>query len=162
MKKLFLSLIALLCLLPAMAASKKSKRNKLSRNAITSVKVLHTPCFGRCATFAVQVDKKGMATFEGYKFLPDTGYFVKRVGKTTTNEIIGLCQKYRIDTCSADYENRIPDLPGLVFTVKYKNRTQKISNANFGPDFLKEISARLDDIGKPDSSWTRKTPPAKP
>jgi hypothetical protein len=64
--------------------------------------------------------------------------------------------KYRIDTCREMYENRIPDLPGLNFIIKYKKGKQKIYSAGFGPEFLAEIAAAMDEAGiKKDKTWKK-------
>ena len=54
------------------------------------------------------------------------------------------------------YENRIPDLPGLNFTITFRKGRKHIYSAGFGPEFLSEIAAIMDETGiKKDNTWKK-------
>lgn len=146
--------ILMVCLAPSVMAMQKKKKKTLD---IQSVAIHHTVCFGQCPDYSIEITKEGVATYTAIRFNKDTGIFRKNIGKEKAAAIIGMCRKYRIDTCSEMYENRIPDLSGLIFTITYeKNRKQHIHSANFGPLFLREIAAEIDEAGKrEDNSWEK-------
>ena len=140
------------------ATKKKAKKTAAATNEIVSVKVHRTACFGRCPEYKIEINTSGVATYTAVRFNTDSGIYRKTIGSKKTMAVINEFQKYRVDTCSDMYENRIPDVPGIVFTIKYKNKTklQVIQNAHFGPQFLKDLAQQMDQVGKKsDNSWKR-------
>jgi hypothetical protein len=156
MNKIILAFCLVVMGLPACATAKKKKQ---SANEVVSVTMHRTICFGRCPDYTIEMNKDGNTIYTAKRFNSDTGIFKKNIGSKKVAEIFSQFATYRVDTCAEMYDNRIPDLPGLNFTIKYKNRTQKIFNANFGPYFLKEIAAAIDAAGKKadaaDKTWKK-------
>ncbi len=77
-------------------------------------------------------------------------------------EMINQFYTYRVDTCKDVYDNRIQDVPGIVFTIQYKDTIKTIRNANFGPRFLPLLAKDMDAIGKKaDDTWVKAEDPAK-
>ena len=71
-------------------------------------------------------------------------------------EVINQFKTYRIDTCKDEYDNRIPDIPGIIYTIKYKGSIKTIYNAHFGPQFLKTLAEAMDAAGKKsDNTWKK-------
>lgn len=139
----------LLVVLPgAFAMKAKKKKKQKATSEIISVSIHHTVCFGMCPDYIVDINKDGTATYTAKRFTPDTGIFKKNIGKAKAKEIIGMAVKYRIDTCSEMYDNRIPDLPGLNVTVNFAKKKKTIYSAHFGPEFLTEIANAMDEVGR--------------
>lgn len=164
MKKITLIILALVIGFTSCTQAKtvkKKKKVKQSATEIISVKMHRTACFGSCPDYTIEINKDGNVVFTGFRFTDDTGVFKKNIGVAKSKEIIAQFVAYRADTCQELYENRIPDLPGLNFEIKYPAKTKKIFCANFGPGFLKELADAMDAAGKKDDSkgW-KKTGPA--
>ncbi len=152
MKKSLLLFLFLSALLPTAFA----KHKKTQKKEILSVSMHRTACFGHCPDYLVVVNKNGMVTYTGYMFAKDSGTFKKNVGVKETKKIIDMCATYRLDTCQDVYKNIISDLPGIYYIVQYNNNAvKKITNAHFGPGFLKEIAHSIDGIAQVDSTWVR-------
>lgn len=159
MRKFFLAFAALLILSPVFAASKRHKKKKTATIAspILAVNMHRTACFGRCPEYMIELSAAGMATYTGIRFVEDSGVYTKNIGAAKSMEIINELIKYRVDTCRRFYESRIEDLPGIYYIITYKDSVKKISNANWGPGYFKEIARKMDDIAKkPDATWKRK------
>ena len=167
MKKTLLLALTILLALPGFA--KKGKHSKrmpiVSKKGIQSVTMHRTACFGRCPDYMVTINTDGMATYTGIRFTKDTGIFTKNIGKKAAMEIINGLADNKVDTCRNLYENRIPDLPGIRYTIVYKDSTKNISNANWGPTFLKLTADAIDHAGKKgddnNSGWKRAEPGKK-
>lgn len=156
MKKTTLVILMLLVGFAGFAMQKKKKKKTKNSNEIVSVTIHRTTCFGRCPDYIIQLDKDGTAIYTGIRFTEDTGIFKKNVGKTKVQDIFSDLTTNRVDTCKEVYENRIPDLPGLIISIKYANRTKMIHNAHFGPAFLQRIATSIDEAGKKtDKSWKK-------
>jgi hypothetical protein len=152
MNKLFFIIVSVLVQLPVFVQASR----KLSRKpTISAVAVHHTVCFGRCPEYKVTVRKDGMVSYLGMRFSADSGIYTKQIGKKAATEIIDMVAKKRVDTCRGIYDNPIPDLPGLNFSVSRGKNVQRISNANYGPEFLKDAIQAIDALGTPDGSWKR-------
>lgn len=161
MKKILLVALAILLVAPAFAKHKKTKKTRNPKSGIVSVTMRRTACFGRCPDYTIEINKNGMVTYTGLRFTPDTGIFQKKVTADQAMSVINQLTLNKVDTCRNLYENRIPDLPGIIYMVKYQDSTKRISNANWGPVFLKTIADDMDKIGKKtaenDAEWKKVT-----
>jgi len=156
MKKSILVILLLIAGFSIFAKNSKHKKKAAQDNGITSVEIYRTVCFGRCPEYKIEINKDGMATYTGMRFSQDTGIFKKSIGKAKANEIIDMFIENKADTCREMYDNRIPDLPGLIVTINYPNRKKVIHSANFGPPFLSRIAEAMDAVGKKtDNSWKK-------
>ena len=157
MKKTALIILALLVGFSVYAKHhKRKKKQQATTSSMISVTMRRTPCYGRCPNYEIQLDNDGTAIYTAIRFNPDTGTFTKNIGAAKVKEIIDQFNSYRVDTCQDLYRNRIADLPGINFTIKYKDSTKNIRNAQFGPGFLKTLATAVDDAAKKtDDSWTK-------
>ncbi len=152
--------IALVILLFATALAsfaRQAKKKKLCKKDIVSVSIHRTVCFGQCPEYEVAINRDGTVTYTAKRFTPDTGIFEKKISKEEAGQIMDMIVQYRVDTCTEMYENRIPDLPGLNYTITYrrKKRVQKIFNSSFGPHYLLQIAEAMEAIGKkPENAGT--------
>ncbi len=154
MKKILLAVIAMSLLAPAFALSKKKKKNV--KSPITSVTLHRTACYGKCPEYTITLHKDGTVTYTGIRNVPDSGTYKKNIGSAKTMAIINELIGYKVDTCSKMYNNRIPDLPGIMYTINYKDSVKKIYSAEWGPTYLKKVAAEIDGVGKKtDNSWKK-------
>ena len=156
MKKLLFALAAVALITPAFAKTVKSKTKAKPKSAIKAVNIHRTACFGKCPDYIIEIKPDGTTTYSGIRFVKETGKFTKNIGTAKAMEVINMLMEYKIDTCSNTYENRIPDLPGLIYTIQYQDSTKTIRNASFGPLFLKEIAEKMDKTGmKTGKGWKK-------
>jgi len=158
MKKIVLIFLAVILCTAAFAKKQKHKRKQKNSNEIISVALRHTGCYGRCRDYTVEINTSGLVTYTATRFNIDSGIFTKNIGAAKTTEIINQFNAYRVDTCKDIYESRIPDLPGMIYTIRYENKTKRISDAKYGPPFLQLLARSLDDLvnDKVDDSWKKK------
>ena len=147
MKNLLIAIIAITLLQPVAAKTVKKKKS-LPKSAVRSVTMRRTACFGKCPDYTIEIKPAGNITYTGIRFVKDSGTYTKNIGTENAMKIINMFIANRIDTCKNTYENRIPDAPGLMFTIKFADSTKTIYNANWGPQFLKDISEAIDKAGK--------------
>ena len=146
MKKIVIVLLLLASCFSSFAKASINKKKKKAKKEITSVLVYHTACFGRCPEYKIEVNKSGIATYTGIRFVPDSGVYTKKIGTKLAKEILSPFTTYLIDTFPNRYESLIQDLPGVELTVYYPGSTKNISNAHFGPPLLGRLRAKLDSI----------------
>jgi hypothetical protein len=160
MKKIVLIILAIVVCFPAFAKKHKRKKKQKDTNEIISVALRHAGCFGRCRDYTIEINKNGLATYTATRFNQDSGVFTKNIGTAKAMEIINQFSAYRVDTCQDNYESRIPDLPGIVYTIKYENKTKRINDAKYGPPFLMQLSGQIDKVVQEpvDDSWKKVTP----
>ncbi len=154
MKNVLLVVLTMIIVSPSMA--KKVKKQK-SLDELVSINMHRGTCFGRCPDYAIEIHRSGTLIFTGYRFIDDTGVYLNFINKQVANKLLDEFVKYRIDTCRDLYENQIPDLPQIYYTLKYKKHTQKIYCANWGPKYLTTMAEKMDIIGKKTDSvgWKR-------
>ena len=158
MKKIALVIFALLITVSVFAKHHKRKKKQVKKAEITSVSLHRTACYGRCPDYTIDLNIDGTAIFTAIRFNPDTGIFTKNIGAQKAVEIINQFKTYRVDTCKNLYQNRRPDIPGLVLTIKYADSAKTIRNAHFGPYFLKQLATSIDEVAKKaegDNSWKK-------
>lgn len=158
MKKISLVILSLILTFTAISKQNKHKKKQPQTGGIISVSMRRTTCFGRCPDYNIEINKDGIVTYTAIRFTPDTGIFTHSIGKSRAKEILDQFTAYKVDTCKDLYENRIPDLPGIKYEIKYADKTKKISCANWGPYFLKELADSVDAAGrKTDNNGWKKT-----
>jgi hypothetical protein len=159
MKKILLLIACVLIGITSFSKHKNKKKQGL--NEIISVKMNRTGCYGKCPTYSIEINCDGSLIYIGQRFTTDTGQFKKTIGKNAALEIINQFVSWRVDTCLERYPNRIPDLPGIFYAIRYQDTTKFIYNANWGPGYLKLLASKMDKLGmKTDSTgWEKLNSP---
>ncbi|MBS1772284.1 MAG: hypothetical protein JST82_05450 [Bacteroidetes bacterium] len=122
---------------------------------ITYVKMDRTACFGHCPTYTVEVYSNGLVRYTGVQFTDVSGTYEKNIGAAKAKQLLAQFSKYRVDTCKNLYESNIADLPGMHFEFKIDGKDKTISNANFGPKFLRELGMKVDAETNPLNGWKK-------
>ena len=137
--------------------SSKTTKTKVSKSApvISYMSMDRTACFGKCPSYKLEVYNTGLVRYTSIMFTEYEGVYEKNVGAIKTTALLSHFSKNSVDTCSETYQNSIPDVPGLIYSFKYGSTTKKIFNAHFGPDYLKDMAAKVDEIGKVDGTWKK-------
>jgi hypothetical protein len=146
MKKIIVVILLGISCIPVYSRQRKSKKSGRQANEIISVELYHTACFGRCPEYKIEVNKDGVATFTGVRFIPDSGVYAKKIGKAKAASIIGNFETYMVDTCKDRFESRAQDLLGIILTIKYAGKTKIIQNSNLGPHRLRELNLSIDNL----------------
>jgi hypothetical protein len=163
MKKITLIILAFIVCVSASAKKKKATGKQAHPGKIESVQIFRTGCFGKCPTYSVEINRNGIVTYIAVRFCADSGTFNKNIGKDKAMAIINRADSVRIDTCQDVYDSRASDLPGLIYTIKYKNKVKNIRNARWGPTFLPLLARDIDNAGKKvdNVGWKKVMPPTK-
>ena len=151
MRTIFLIVSLFLLAAPVFAGHKKGASGRV----VECITMHRTSCFGRCPDYKIEIFKNGLVRYTGYMFVTDSGTYTKKFSSDKAAALYRLFKLYRVDTCKASYENRIPDLPGLIYTIKYAAETQQINNAAFGPQYLKKLARSVDSLGQVDETWKK-------
>lgn len=160
MKKKLLSITVLLAIVfGSCATAKKANSSK----DVTYIKMERTNCFGTCPNYVIEIYKSGLVRYTGRLYAQPDGTYEKNIGTAKTDKILKEASAYRMDTCKELYEAVITDVPAIVYDLKMGSKEKHIGNANFGPDFLKELARKMDAIGKPtDTGWKKTASYKKP
>jgi hypothetical protein len=157
MKKAILVIFLLVSCPAVFAKPHKQHKTRKPVNGIISVTMHRTPCYGRCPDYTIELNKDGSVIYTGIRFTADSGAFTKYIG-AKAGEIINMLSADRVDTCKNRYMNRMQDMPGVNFTIRYKDSSKYIQNAQFGPAYLRLLATTMDSEGKKtDSIGWKKT-----
>ena len=157
MQKNFIVLIASL-FFTACTAQKKTGESEVKipiPSDIQYLKMHRSACFGRCPTYSIEVYKNGLVRFTGIKFTQPIGIYEKNMGSVKVQNLFSEFSVKKVDTCKDVYDLHIADLPGIYYTFEYPNKTKKINNAHFGPQFLKDLANEVDSIGQVNGTWKK-------
>lgn len=160
-KNLFIILPVLILSFMACAQSKKAPTKTSPKQPdFEYVLMQRTACFGKCPIYNIELFKDGTLKYTGIRFIKDSGMYEKNIGMANAEKIFDEFRKYRVDTCSGQYDLPIADLPGIYYNYTVNGEERKIANAHFGPKFLKELANKMDEIGYTDidhSKWKKIT-----
>lgn len=154
MKKQYLGLMVLMMFM-AVVTYAKTKKATPAKSAYTYIKMTRTPCFGRCPYYSIEIYSTGLVRYTGMSFATPQGTYEKNLGKAVAEKIFKEAAEVRLDTCRAQYDMLVSDLPGIMYSYTYKGKTKKIGNANFGPEFLKQLANDIDAATRPADSWKK-------
>lgn len=133
------------------ATSEKSEPKE-----IVNLAMERTACFGTCPVYRVEMNSDGLVTYTGRYYTEYEGVYTKQYSAKDAEELFSKFEKHRVDTCSAEYNSLLQDVPGVYYYIDYNDKTeQTIANAHFGPVFLKDLSNEMDKYSKVDDSWTK-------
>ena len=155
MRKSILIIVALFIGLSSATAKSKKQKIKTASSDIHFIYMRRTACFGKCPDYSLDIKNDGTVKYSGYYFVKDSGVFEKHFSIAKVKPLFDEIAKDRLDTCKDQYENRIPDVAGIIFKIGYKGKTKEIHNAHFGPDFLKDLVPKFDEFAKVDKSWKK-------
>lgn len=133
MKKMFLLVFILLCL------------GATAKNTITYLKLERTPCFGRCASYAVEFFKSGEVVYNGKANVKMPGTWRAKMTKTAMRNFFRQFEKYTYSKLSSRYNVLSSDLPGMNISVNVNGKLKKVIHADAGPRFLTQIGADIDE-----------------
>jgi hypothetical protein len=153
MKKSVLIIILLFISLCNLNA--RHKKQAVTNSEILSIYMRHTACFGRCPDYSIEIDNNGKIKYTGIHFVKDSGEYEESVSVALVQGLFDKFTKFRVDTCKAVYENRVVDLPGIIYKITYKDKTQSISNAHCGPAFLRKLAVNVDSFAHVDDTWKK-------
>lgn len=169
MKKILLGFVALSVLIFAACAQQKkttggrvSADSKKKDNGIKQIVMERTACFGTCPAYRVIINKDGSAKYISRFYTEYEGTFEKKLDKEKTTMLFDAFAGYKVDTCQDEYKSLVQDLPGIWYEIYYTNGKEKmIKKAEFGPEFLNELSKKVDALAKVDDSWEKTAEPEK-
>ncbi|HTN46686.1 MAG TPA: DUF6438 domain-containing protein [Flavipsychrobacter sp.] len=145
-KNLFIIVPVLILALTACAQTKKSTSKAKKQMDLEYVSMKRTACFGRCPVYAIELYKDGTLKYHGINFVDDSGVYQKKISIAAAEKMLDKFRQYRIDTCKEQYDLLIADLPGIFYEYTIAGTEHKISNANWGPEFLKELATDMDSL----------------
>ena len=169
MKKTILGLVAVSVLIfTACAQQKKTTKGKVSAGSgkkghgIEQIVMERTACFGTCPAYRVIINKDGQTKYISRYYTKYEGTYEKKLDQNKTTELFNEFVKYKVDTCQSEYKSLVQDLPGIIYEFKYKNgKEQQIMRAEFGPEFLKDLARKVDELVVVDDSWEKTAEPEK-
>jgi hypothetical protein len=155
MKKIIFLALVTITMAPLISWAIRVKK-KVKSSPIVSVTMQRTACFGKCPEYSINMDNKGNVTYTGIRNAPIMGVYKKNIGYPATMNILYSLNQNQVDTCSKIYWPRIQDLPGIMYTITYKDSSKRILGAEAGPEFLRETAEVMDKLGKPtDKTWKK-------
>lgn len=137
-------------------ATNDKKKNNAQDIGIVNITMGRTPCFGTCPAYTVSINADGTVKYTSMHYTEYEGTFEKSFPLEKVTALFKQFKQYKVDTCQEEYKMMIADMPGLNFTITYKDKGVKnIMNAHFGPEFLNMLAAETDSFSKVDASWKK-------
>ncbi len=169
MKKTILGFITIgVLIFSACAQQKKTTKGTVFANSgkkalgIEQIVMERTACFGTCPAYRIIINKDGQTKYISRYYTEYEGTFEKQLDQEKTAELFNEFAKYHVDTCQEEYKSLVQDLPGIIYEFTYKNgKEQVIRQAEFGPEFLKELARKVDALVVVDDSWKKIAEPEK-
>lgn len=138
-------------------ATKGQKNVKVQASAsnLEQVVMERTPCFGTCPAYRVEINKNGKVIYTSWSNTKYEGVYEKNFDAGEVAALFSQFDKYKVDTCNVEYNNIIPDVPGINFHFKYKGKEKSIHNAHFGPEFIGQLAAETDKFSQINDTWKK-------
>jgi hypothetical protein len=165
MKKIAISLLALVVTISAYGAyktkSQKKKKKKVVQSAsinntnIKSVMMGRGACYGTCPVYTIEVFENGTMIYNGKNFVDKLGFYEKKISPKDAVDFIKKFNSLRPDTLAQSFEMRIPDLPTVYYFINYTDSVKHIFNADGGPIELKNFAKTFEDFVQFDDTWKK-------
>lgn len=165
MKKIAVSLLALVVTMSAFGAYKTMYKKKKKKKVVSAAVVNNTniksvlmgrgACYGTCPVYTIEVFENGTLVYNGKNFVDKLGFYEKKISPTEAVNFIKKFNTLRPDTLPQAFEMRIPDLPTVYYFVSYPDSVKRIFNADGGPIELKNFAKTFEDFVKFDDTWKK-------
>lgn len=114
------------------------------------------PCFGTCPVYALQVSRQGVVTFEGKRFVRDSGRVVDTLAADSVRALAAAIEEAGFFGFAPMYRHGEPvcpvyatDMPSVVTSVISGERTHRVEHdrgCQSAPKSLTTLEERIDSI----------------
>lgn len=141
------------------AKQHKHNHQNTPKDGVVKITMRRTPCHGSCPSYEIGLNRSGMVTYTGYRFVKDTGSFRNDIGAKRAVAILNYFNEFRLDTCQVRNKMRAQDLPGIVFKIQYQDSIKTINHAEDGPNWLRQLADTVDKycLKTGDKGWKKST-----
>ncbi len=105
-----------------------------------------TPCFGFCPSYLVTLREDGTVTYEGRDHVKVTGRQTWKVDPAAVRALAQQMQDAGFFELQDEYRAMMTDNPTVYTSLTAGGRTKKVMDYVAGPQKLKDIEARIDEV----------------
>lgn len=106
----------------------------------------HTPCFGTCKAYRVNIYRSGYATFEGRSNVDKEGMHYGTVSSGTVNELLQQAQRIGFFDMQDKYDSPVTDLPSSIIRVVAGGKDKKVIGRVGAPEPFKAFVAQAEEL----------------
>ena len=118
-----------------------------------------TPCFGKCPTYVVTIDKEGHARYEGKRYADREGIFIGQVSPDVMALLAERAKSINFFGLNAKYDGQVTDLPSTIIRVNMDGKDHTVMGRYQTPKAFKAFATYADSLLAP-VMWAPE--PAKP
>lgn len=115
-----------------------------------TVSLERTACFGRCPMYVVSMDAHGAVTFQGERFVAQTGRHAGNVSANKVTELRKMIADSDIFSMKDCYcERRVTDMPSVIVTITWGGQKKTIKHYTgdrSAPQKLLDLQVKIDDV----------------
>lgn len=112
----------------------------------TIIEMSKTPCFGTCPEYEIKINGKGLASYEGKKFVKLEGSYTKTLSDQATNDLMKAFVDADFWSFEDEYTSDISDLPTTYIAFSHGGQSKKIKDYYNAPEALKALEKLVEDI----------------
>jgi hypothetical protein len=131
--------------------------------AAPAVTLERTPCFGRCPVYSVSISRSGLITYEGKRFVADSGADSARIAPEAVDSLLAELDRGGYFGLDDHYVSGAPtcgpyatDLPSANSSANDGTRSKRIQHdhgCSHAPSMLSSLEKRIDEVAGT-SRWT--------
>jgi hypothetical protein len=110
------------------------------------ITIERTPCFGMCPEYRVTMKADGTVTYDGRQYVRVTGERTWKIDPAAVRALAREMEAAGYFDLQDEYTSRMTDHPTTRTSLTIGTRSKKISDYISGPQTLKDIEKRIDDV----------------
>jgi ankyrin repeat protein len=110
------------------------------------ITIERTPCFGMCPEYKVTMKDEGTVTYTGRQYVRVTGERTWKIDPAAVRALAREMEAAGYFDLQDEYTSRMTDHPTTRTSLTIGTRSKKISDYISGPQTLKDIEQRIDDV----------------
>jgi hypothetical protein len=135
------SLVTLACLFLSVFVSACSPRSTPTKSAKVPADFLfeleRTACYGRCPTFKLRLDAKGVLAWEGIRFVKTVGKTERQLTPEELTQVYKLVTALKLTQYQDRYDDqKITDLPSIIIAVTEGGKRKRVEGRYGTPEAL--------------------------
>jgi len=119
------------------------------------ITIERTACYGACPVYSLEITGDGTVTYQGRQFVRVTGKQTAKISPEDVRQLVAEFERIRYFDLQNIYAAHITDLPSTTTSIRIGERFKKVIDHYGGPDELKNLEDRVDEVAGSDR-WVKR------
>ena len=115
--------------------------------------IKHTPCFGKCPDYELQIYSNGLVYYDGGRFSARLGKMHKKITKKEVKDLVEKFNNAKFFEFNDKYTAQVTDMPTTYISFYDHGKSKTITDYYDAPPALRHLEMLLNAYADNDEGW---------